>query len=125
MSEDRIEQCRQLDLKSVIQEFGGEFSKGGMFSIPSLYGREETASGKIYTKNGRQLWYHHKSSNGGDAIQFVKLTMGVDTSKAINMLLGEEKGHAKREISPIVTFCPGLVFAAFLLIHVRPVRLYL
>ena len=99
--DDRIEKCRQLDLKSVIQEFGGEFSKGGMFSIPSLYGREETASGKIYTKNGRQLWYHHKSSNGGDAIQFVKLTMGVDTSKAINMLLGEEKGHVKREISPI------------------------
>ena len=101
MSEDRIEKCKQLDLKRVIEEYGGVFGKGGMFSIPSLYGEEKTPSGKLYLRGGNQLWHHFRSGTHGDAIEFVKMTMNVDTSKAINMLLGEEKGHVKREISPI------------------------
>ena len=101
MSNDRIEQCRQLDLKRVIEEYGGVFGKGGMFSIPSLYGEEKTPSGKLYLRGGNQLWHHFRSGTHGDAIEFVKMTMNVDTSKAINMLLGEERGEVKRNISPI------------------------
>lgn len=97
---DRIEQCKQLDLRSVIEQYGGEFGKGGMFSIPSLYGREATPSGKIYTKGGQQLWHHFRTGTHGDAIEFVKMTMGVETNKAISMLLGEE-GKTQPKISRI------------------------
>ena len=100
MSEDRIERCKQLDLKSVIEAYGGEFKKG-MFQAPSVFGYEQSASGKVYVKGNEQRWFHHKSGKGGDAIEWVKVACGVDTNKAINMLLGEEKGHVKKEISPI------------------------
>ena len=98
--DDRIEKCKQLDLKSVIEAYGGEFKKG-MFSAPSVFGYEQSPSGKVYIKGNEQRWYHHKSGKGGDAIEWVKTSCGVDTNKAINMLLGEEKGHVKKEISPI------------------------
>ncbi len=98
--DDRIEKCKQLDLKSVIEAYGGEFKKG-MFSAPSVFGYENSPSGKVYIKGNEQRWYHHKTGKGGDAIEWVKASCGVDTNKAINMLLGEEKSPVKKEISPI------------------------
>ena len=98
--DDRIQRCRELDLKSVIEAYGGEF-KRGMFSAPSVFGYEATPAGKIYMKNGEQRWWHHREAKGGDAIEWVKIACGVDTNKAINMLLGEEKAEVKRSISPI------------------------
>ena len=100
IQEDRIQRCKELDLKSVIEAYGGEF-KRGMFSAPSVFGYEATPAGKIYMKNGEQRWWHHREAKGGDAIEWVKVACGVDTNKAINMLLGEEKGNIKRDISPI------------------------
>ena len=98
--DDRIERCKQLDLKSVIEAYGGEFKKG-MFSVPGAWGYEQSPSGKVYMKGGNQYFHHHKTGKHGDAIQFVQDVMGVDKSKAINMLLGEEKAEVKRNISPI------------------------
>ena len=98
--DDRIQRCRELDLKSVIEAYGGEFKKG-MFSVPGAWGYEQSPSGKVYMKGGNQYFHHHKTGKHGDAIQFVQDIMGVDKSKAINMLLGEEKAEVKRNISPI------------------------
>ena len=98
--DDRIQRCRELDLKSVIEAYGGEFKKG-MFSAPSVFGHENTPAGKVYMKGGEQRWWHHREGKGGDAIEWVKIACGVDTNKAINMLLGEEKAEVKRNISPI------------------------
>ena len=98
--DDRIQRCRELDLKSVIEAYGGEFMKG-MFSAPSVFGHENTPAGKVYMKGGEQRWWHHREGKGGDAIEWVKIACGVDTNKAINMLLGEERGEVKRNISPI------------------------
>ena len=98
--DDRIQRCRELDLKSVIEAYGGEFKKG-MFSAPSVFGHENTPAGKVYMKNGEQRWWHHREGKGGDAIEWVKIACGVDTNKAINMLLGEERAEVKRNISPI------------------------
>ena len=98
--DDRIQRCRELDLKSVIEAYGGEFKKG-MFSAPSVFGHENTPAGKVYMKGGEQRWWHHREGKGGDAIEWVKIACGVDTNKAINMLLGEDRGEVKREISPI------------------------
>ena len=98
--DDRIERCKQLDLKSVIEAYGGEFKKG-MFSVPGAWGYEQSPSGKVYMKGGNQYFHHHKTGKHGDAIQFVQDVMGVDKSRAINMLLGEEKAEVKRNISPI------------------------
>ena len=94
--DDRIERCKQLDLKSVIEAYGGEFKKG-MFSVPGAWGYEQSPSGKVYMKGGNQYFHHHKTGKHGDAIQFVQDVMGVDKSKAIGMLLGEEQ-HVKKEI---------------------------
>ena len=98
--DDRIQRCRELDLKSVIEAYGGEFKKG-MFSAPSVFGHENTPAGKVYMKGGEQRWWHHREGKGGDAIEWVKIACGVDTNKAINMLLGEERAEVKRNISPI------------------------
>ena len=98
--DDRIQRCRELDLKSVIEAYGGEFKKG-MFSVPGAWGYEQSPSGKVYMKGGNQYFHHHKTGKHGDAIQFVQDVMGVDKSKAINMLLGEGKAEVKRNISPI------------------------
>ena len=82
--DDRIQRCRELDLKSVIEAYGGEF-KRGMFSAPSVFGHENTPAGKVYMKGGEQRWWHHREGKGGDAIEWVKIACGGDTNKAINM----------------------------------------
>lgn len=97
MSNDRIDRCHEISFRSVIESYGGRFDKTGMFQCESIWGPEKTNSGKLYVKNGIEMAKHFKGNWSGDVIEFTQLAEGVNKSKAISILLGEEQ-HAKKEV---------------------------
>ena len=94
---DKIQECHNLSLRSVIESYGGRF-KGNFFEVPSLWGHEASPSGRIYNKNGIEVYKHYKTGNYGDIIDFVQKAEGIGKNEAINKLLGEQ---SERKIDPI------------------------
>ena len=97
MSNDRIDRCHEVSFRSVLESYGARFNKSGMVEVSSVWGSEKTFSGKLYVKNNIEMLTHHKGNWTGDVIEFVQLAEGVNKSKAISILLGEEQ-HVKKEI---------------------------
>ena len=97
MSNDRIDRCHEVSFRSVLESYGARFDRNGMVEVSSVWGSEKTFSGKLYVKNNIEMLTHHKGNWTGDVIEFVQLAEGVNKSKAISILLGEEQ-HAKKEI---------------------------
>ena len=96
---DKIQECHNLSLRSVIESYGGRF-KGNFFEVPSLWGHESSPSGRIYNKNGIEVYKHYKTGNYGDVIDFVQKAEGIGKNEAINKLLGEQ---SERKIAPITS----------------------
>ena len=97
MKNDRIDRCHEVSFRSVLESYGARFDRNGMVEVSSIWGTEKTFSGKLYVKNNIEMLTHHKGNWTGDVIEFVQLAEGVNKSKAISMLLGEEQ-HVKKEI---------------------------
>ena len=97
MKNDRIDRCHEVSFRSVLESYGARFNKSGMVEVSSVWGPEKTFSGKLYVKNNIEMLTHHKGNWTGDVIEFVQLAEGVNKSKAISILLGEEQ-HVKKEI---------------------------
>ena len=97
MKNDRIDRCHEVSFRSVLESYGARFDRNGMVEVSSVWGPEKTFSGKLYVKNNIEMLTHHKGNWTGDVIEFVQLAEGVNKSKAISILLGEEQ-HVKKEI---------------------------
>ena len=86
---DRIQECHNLSLRSVIESYGGRF-KGNFFEVPSLWGHESSPSGRIYNKNGIEVYKHYKTGNYGDVIDFVCDYYSYEGEYLDSYMLGEQ-----------------------------------
>lgn len=84
---NEIDRISNIPLRQVIEEFGGTFLNDKQFIHP-IWGSEKTPSGFIYNKQGKEKFFHFKSGEGGDAIDFVKLvTSAKNNIEAIKIIL--------------------------------------
>lgn len=93
--EENLKEIKSMDLRSIIERTGGVFVNDKQFTHNEVFGHEKTPSNFIYTTaNGEQKWKRFKEDGtevkSGDAVDYVRMALGVDYKGAIEYILGNK-----------------------------------
>ena len=95
---ENLEEIKSMDLRSIIERTGGVFINDRQFSHDEIFGHEKTPSNFVYLENGEQKWKRFKDNKGGDAVDYVRMALGVDYKGAINYILGNKTELAEKSV---------------------------
>lgn len=91
---ENLQEIKSMDLRSIIEKTGGVFVNDKQFTHEAVFGHEKTPSNFIYTVNGEQKWKRFKEDGTeiktGDAVDYVRMALGVDYKGAIEYILGNK-----------------------------------
>ena len=95
---ENLEEIKNMDLRSIIEKTGGVFINDRQFSHDEIFGHEKTPSNFIYLENGEQKWKRFKDNKGGDAVDHVRMALGVDYKGALNYILANKTELAEKSV---------------------------
>ena len=101
--EENLREIKSMDLRSIIEKTGGVFVNGKQFVHEEVFGHEKTPSNFIYTAaNREQKWKRFKEDGtevkSGDAVDYVRMALGVDYKGAIEYILGNKTELAEKSV---------------------------
>ena len=101
--EENLRKIKSMDLRSIIEKTGGVFVNDKQFTHNEVFGHEKTPSNFIYTAaNGEQKWKRFKEDGtevkSGDAVDYIRMALGVDYKKAIEYILGNKTELAEKSV---------------------------
>lgn len=99
---ENLQEIKSMDLRSIIEKTGGVFVNDKQFTHEAVFGHEKTPSNFIYTVNGEQKWKRFKEDGSeiktGDAVDYVRMALGVDYKKAIEYILDNKTELAEKSV---------------------------
>lgn len=101
--EENLKEIKSMDLRSIIERTGGVFVNDKQFTHEEVFGHEKTPSNFIYTAaNGEQKWKRFKEDGtevkSGDAVDYIRMALGVDYKGAIEYILGNKTELAEKSV---------------------------
>ena len=100
---ENLKEIKSMDLRNIIEKTGGVFVNANQFTHEAVFGHEKTPSNFIYiADNGEQKWRRFKENGveikGGDAVDYVRMALGVDYKEAIEYILGNKTEIAEKSV---------------------------